>query len=114
MVEKAYLSLFQLRAYAAWLERELAEFKKANPKPKTKNDTYEAELDWYAKEFDLTAHWIKSKEGQKVREALDAKAQKFIYPGPVINAGKKKPPLVKTWKYRLSAFFGNNFGAPRG
>lgn len=113
MVELAYLSLFQLRAYSAYLERELAEFRKANPKPKVKSIEYTAKLDWYTKEFEQTTRWINSKEADEVRKALDVKAQKFMYPRPVIVVSKKSHRF-ETWKYRVEDFFINMFGAPRG
>lgn len=105
MVDKMNMTLFQLRTYKAWLERDRDAF--VVEYPKAKKDATNAKMGWYEKELNDVKYWTDVKETKAAREEMEAKAAKFLYPQPVsiIRVGKPRPD----WMYRVNEFFSGMF-----
>lgn len=111
MVDKLNMSLFELRAYKAWLERSRDAFAKAYPDLRSKNEEVSAKRVWYSEEIANVAIWIESAVRRKVAQELDVEARKFLNPQPVTMVTKvRKPDRFTNLKYKIQDFFYDIFG----
>ena len=73
------MTLFELRAYLAWVNRGRDKFLEDNPKPK-KGSIARVELDWYNSQINSVNNWIQVREAKQVRDKLNAEAKQFLNP----------------------------------
>jgi hypothetical protein len=108
MVDKSYMSLFQLRAYRAWLERDKAAFVAENPKSTKKNASRNAKTAWYKNELEQVDYWLYERAGEEARNEMELKAKKFLGPPP-IKIMEGKPRRFDNWRYKVEDFFTDMF-----
>jgi hypothetical protein len=85
------LSLYQLKAYRNWLEKEEAEFLRTEPESVIFNTKHSARKGWYSSEWDLTDGYINKYESREVYDEMELKANKFLDSQPVTITFIKEP-----------------------
>lgn len=112
MVDLSNMTLFELRAYRAWLERtrseDRADFKAEHI---VLNDfDLTAEARWFISELKKINWWIDTKETEEARIKMEAKAKWFLGSKHMVSPSQKKPGPFRQYLIDLGYFFKYMFG----